>query len=57
MSLGVIGWLCFVAAAVIFILLALTTITDQSFLDWGLGLTAAGLALRSVPSLPSQNSS
>jgi len=52
MSLGVLGWLCWVAAVVIFVLLALTTITDQSFVDWGLALLAGGLALlRSVPAV------
>jgi hypothetical protein len=57
MSLGILGWLCWIAAVVIFVLLALTTITDGAFLYWGLALTAAGLALRSVPNHPSQNSS
>lgn len=51
MSLGILGWLCWVAAVVIFVLLGLTTITDTSFLYWGLALVAGGLALRSVPAI------
>jgi hypothetical protein len=56
-SLGILGWLCWIAAVVIFVLLALTTITDGSFLYWGLALVAGGLALRSVPAINSTNSS
>lgn len=50
--ISVLGWLCWVASVVILILLGLTVITDPSMLYWGLMLIPGGLALRSVPELP-----
>lgn len=47
-----LGWMCWVAAVVIFVLLALATITDPAYIDWGLALVAGGLALRNVPAIP-----
>lgn len=45
MNVGVIGWLCLVAAAVIFWLLFLTTALDGSFLYCGLGLVATAFVV------------
>lgn len=44
MNLGPLAWLAYVAACVIFVLLALVVITDGAFLFWGLALVAFGLA-------------
>jgi hypothetical protein len=43
-NVGSLGWLAFLAATIIFVLLALGTITDAAFVDWGLALVAFGLA-------------
>jgi hypothetical protein len=53
---AILGFLCWVAAAVIFVLLALSTITDGSYLYWGLGLVAGGVVLRSIPAVKAGSS-
>ena len=44
MNLAPLGWLAFIAACVIFVLLGLTIITDGAMIYWGLALVAFGLA-------------
>jgi hypothetical protein len=50
--LNLIGWLCWLAAAVIFFVIAFVTQTGTT--DWtdiALGLFAAGFVLRAVPNV------
>ena len=44
MNLAPLGWLAFIAACVIFILLGIKTITDGTVAYWGWALIAFGLA-------------
>jgi hypothetical protein len=43
-NLAPLGWLAFIAATVIFVLIAIKTITDFSVAYWGFALVAFGLA-------------
>lgn len=47
MDIAPLGWLAFIAATVIFVLLAVGTITDVSMQYWGWGLVSFGLAFSS----------